>query len=64
MIRTALQKDEAQLEGLYAESIYKELPALVRWALKVVPERVVIVEEHGEIWHQRTPMSVGTTTCG
>lgn len=59
MIRTALPTDEARLESLYTGSIYKELLALVKWALRVVPERVVIVEEQREI-----SASAYTMVCG
>lgn len=59
MIRTVLQKDEARLEILYKGSIYKELPAIVEWALDVVPERVFVVEEQREIL-----ASVYTDVCG
>lgn len=59
MIRTAQRKDEARLKILYEGSIYKELPAIVKWALKVVPERVFIVEEQRKIL-----ASVYTDVCG
>ena len=59
MIRTALQKHEALLEILYRGSICKEFPAIVKWALNVVPERVFIVEEQREIL-----ASVYTMVCG
>jgi hypothetical protein len=49
MIRTAKQKDKASLKSLYDESIYGRLPDLVGWALRVVPERVSIAEEHGDV---------------
>jgi len=45
MIRNALKWDEARLRILYKGSIYKELPKMVKWALKVVPERVFLFEE-------------------
>lgn len=59
MIRAALQKDDVRLKILYTGSIYKELPAIVKWALEVVPERVFIVEEQKEIL-----ASVYTMVCG
>lgn len=49
MIRTATINDEAQLELLYDKSIYSKLPELVRWALDVVPDRIIVVEKEGKI---------------
>lgn len=49
MIRTASSRDERLLENLYEGSIYKEMPKIVRWALKVVPERVIVIEERQKI---------------
>jgi hypothetical protein len=59
MIRTALSIDERLLENLYEESIYKEMPKLVKWALNVVPERVIVIEER-----QKILASVYTDVCG
>jgi ribosomal protein S18 acetylase RimI-like enzyme len=59
MIRRAQPKDKACLAALYAGSIYGELPAMVEWALRVVPERVVIVEEQREVL-----AAVYTMVCG
>ena len=49
MIRKAVQEDEQGLVALYRDSMYRELPGIVRWALGVVPERVVVVEEKTKI---------------
>lgn len=49
MIRAATLNDVAQLELLYCRSIYRKLPELVRWALDVVPERILVIEEQREI---------------
>jgi ribosomal protein S18 acetylase RimI-like enzyme len=59
MIRTAQQKDKASLERLYDKSVYGKLPQLVEWALKVVPERVFVAEEHGEILSSAYSMVCG-----
>lgn len=49
MIKAATSNDLAQLELLYCKSIYRKLPELVRWALNVVPERMLVIEEQQEI---------------
>lgn len=59
MIRTAKSNDEERLSALYEGSVYGCLPSLVKWALSVVPERVVVVEKHREI-----EAVVYTMTCG
>ena len=59
MIRKAVPEDEQGLVTLYRDSTYRELPGIVRWALGVVPERVVVVEEKKEII-----ASAYTVVCG
>jgi ribosomal protein S18 acetylase RimI-like enzyme len=49
MIRAAVLNDAAQLKCLYEGSIYRSLPAHVRWALDWVPNRVLVVRRRYEI---------------
>lgn len=49
MIRIANKNDAEKLETLYDESIYGKTPSLVSWALKTVPERILVVERNKKI---------------
>lgn len=49
MIRVGQKSDLDQLRLLYDKSVYCELPKLVQWALDVVPERILVVEEEDEV---------------
>jgi len=59
VIRIAELKDNIALRMLYERSIYHELPELVSWAMREIPERILIVDEQTEI-----AASVYTMTCG
>jgi len=49
MIRISTRKDLEQLSHLYSESLYEGLPAMVKWAVDEVPERMLVSEESGKI---------------
>lgn len=49
MIRTAEKNDVKILAALYNESIYGKTPSLVSWALRTVPERILVVERNRKI---------------
>lgn len=53
--------DEQPLENLYEGSIYKEMPKMVKWAFRVVPERIIVVEERRT---RKILASVYTDVCG
>ena len=59
VIRTAQKDDAEKLEALYKESVYGKTPSLVRWALQIVPKRVLVAERHEEIVG-----AVYTCVCG
>lgn len=59
MIRQASSKNQVRFENLYEGSAYKELPTLVKWAIREAPERVLVLEEGEEIL-----ASVYTMVCG
>jgi ribosomal protein S18 acetylase RimI-like enzyme len=49
MIGHASLRDKRSLEELYAGSVYRELPMLVRWALQEAPDRISVLREGNNI---------------
>jgi hypothetical protein len=49
MIRAARKEDAKKLEGIYEKSVYRKIPLVIGRALEYTPERVLVVEKHGQI---------------